>query len=255
MPALYDDLAVWWPLISAPEDYAEEAAFFRQALEDAASIPVLDVLELGCGGGNNASHLKTGWQMTLVDVSPHMLDISRALNPDAGHHQGDMRFFRIDRLFDAVFVHDAVDYMLSEDDLRAAFQTAFAHLKPGGAALFAPDHTRENFAPSTDHGGHDGHGGRAARYLSWTRDFDPGDTVVETDYAFILSEGADARVVIDRHLTGIFSRNEWLAWLADAGFESEALPFQHSTFAPDAGIEIFIARKPAGPLHESPLAR
>ena len=29
---LYDELAEWWPLFSAPEDYAEEAAFFAEVL-------------------------------------------------------------------------------------------------------------------------------------------------------------------------------------------------------------------------------
>jgi hypothetical protein len=35
MPALYDELAEWWPLVSAPEDYAEEAALYRRLLEEA----------------------------------------------------------------------------------------------------------------------------------------------------------------------------------------------------------------------------
>ena len=35
----YGDLAEWWPLISPPEDYDEEAAFAATLL-DSASIPV-----------------------------------------------------------------------------------------------------------------------------------------------------------------------------------------------------------------------
>ena len=53
----YGDLAEWWPLISPPEDYAEEAAFAATMLAS-ASIPVREVLELGSGGGHNAVHLK-----------------------------------------------------------------------------------------------------------------------------------------------------------------------------------------------------
>ena len=29
---LYGELAAWWPLLSAPADYAEEAAFFKRLL-------------------------------------------------------------------------------------------------------------------------------------------------------------------------------------------------------------------------------
>jgi hypothetical protein len=36
----YGDLAVWWPLISPPEEYAEEAAYVATLL-DSASGPVL----------------------------------------------------------------------------------------------------------------------------------------------------------------------------------------------------------------------
>src|SRR5580693_11346 len=115
MPAeyrFYRDLAVWWPLISPPEDYAQEAGYFARVLRT-ASIPVRDVLELGSGGGHNAVHLKASFTMTLVDLSADMLEVSRKLNPECGHHQGDMRTVRLGRRFDAVFVHDAVDYMTS----------------------------------------------------------------------------------------------------------------------------------------------
>ena len=40
---------------------------------------------------------------------------------------------------DAVLLHDAVSYMLSAEDLAAAFATAAAHLAPGGVFVVAPD--------------------------------------------------------------------------------------------------------------------
>ena len=38
-PKLYRDLAAWWPLLSAPEEYAEEAAFHEQLLLEACARP------------------------------------------------------------------------------------------------------------------------------------------------------------------------------------------------------------------------
>lgn len=151
---LYGDLAAWWPLISPPEEYVEEAAM-AASLIDSAAIPVREVLELGSGGGHNAVHLRARYRMTLVDLSEDMLAVSRALNPDCVHVRGDMRTVRLGRAFDAVFVHDAIDYMLDESDLRAVMETAYLHCRPGGCAVFVPDHTRENFAESSQHGGHD----------------------------------------------------------------------------------------------------
>jgi SAM-dependent methyltransferase len=243
MPKLYEELADWWPLMSAPADYEEEAAFFADALARACARPPRSVLELGSGGGNNASHLKRRFDLALVEPSAGMLAVSRALNPECEHVQGDMRTVRLGRLFDAVFVHDAVAYMTTEADLRLAIETAFVHCRPGGAALFAPDALRETFTSSTDHGGHD-EGGRGLRYLSWTWDPDPADTTYLTDYAYLLRHpDGSMRVEHDRHVEGLFARADWLRLLSEAGFHPRAVQFDHSELEPGT-YEVFVAAKP-----------
>jgi hypothetical protein len=202
------------------------------------------MLELGSGGGNNASHLKSQVEMVLVEPSAGMRAVSRALNPECEHVEGDMRSVRLAREFDAVFLHDAVCYMTSESDLRMAIETAFLHCRAGGAALFAPDFVRENFRPSIDHGGSDGEF-RALRYLEWMWDPDPADTIYVVDYAYLLrtSDGA-VRVEHDRHVEGLFARGEWIRLLSEAGFEACSVPFEHSELEPGSH-EVFIAKKPA----------
>lgn len=219
---LYGELAAWWPLLSPPDEYAEEAAY-AAALLSSASVPVRDVLELGSGGGNNAVHLARRFRMTLVDISEQMLEVSRRLNPDCEHVAGDMRTIRLGREFDAVFVHDAIDYATDAADLTRVVDTAFAHCRPGGVAVFIPDHTVETFLPATEHGGGDDESGRGARYLAWTWDPEPVDTWVCTEYAFLLRE-ADGTVhaVHETHRTGLFDRHMWLRVLGDAGFDAQA---------------------------------
>jgi SAM-dependent methyltransferase len=218
LPRLYGELAEWWPLLSAPEDYADEAAEYRRLIEDGARIPVREVLELGSGGGNNASHLKARFALTLVDRSPGMLEVSRRLNPECEHVQGDMRSVRLRRTFDAVFVHDAIAYITDENDLRAVFETAFAHCRAGGIALFVPDAVRETFAEATDHGGHDGVD-RALRYLEWTWDPDPSDTTVRMDLTYVFHEpDGSVHAELDSHLCGLFRTEAWLVGLRGAGF-------------------------------------
>ena len=149
-------------------------------------------MELGSGGGNNASHMKAYATLTLTDLSPEMLELSRSLNPECEHIQGDMTTLQPGRPFDGVFVHDALPYLTTEEQLRAAIETAFVHTRPGGAAIFCPDHVRERFRESTDHGGHDGRDGdpRSLRYLQWTWDPAPDDTWYVDDFAYLLREGA-----------------------------------------------------------------
>lgn len=217
---LYSALAEWWPLLSSPADYAEEAAEYWRALSAHAARPIRHVLELGCGGGNNASHMKQWCQLTLTDVSPAMLAVSRATNPEAEHLQGDMRSLRLERQFDAVFVHDAVLYMRTEADLARAMATAFAHCVSGGVALFVTDSTRETWAPSTSHGGHDA-GARGLRYLEWNWDPDPADTEVAADMVYVLRDSdGTTRVESERHHLGLFPRATWLRLLEETGFRA-----------------------------------
>ncbi len=221
---LYDELAEWWPLFSAPADYAEEAAFFARVLTDACKRAPRTVLELGSGGGNSASHLKSRFEMTLVDLSPQMLAVSRALNPECEHREGDMRSVNLGRAFDAVFIHDAIAYMTNADDLGAAIRTAYRHCRAGGVALFVPDCVRETFVAETRHGGHDGDDGRSLRYLMWVVDPDPTDATYRTDFAIMMRDRhGDTRVVHDSHIEGIFPRAEWMRMLREAGFEPSSL--------------------------------
>jgi ubiquinone/menaquinone biosynthesis C-methylase UbiE len=111
LPALYRDLASWWYLLSPPEHYVDEARQYHHILHEISSTTPRTLLELGSGGGSNAFHLKEHYQMTLVDLSAEMLVVSQKVNPECEHIQGDMRSVRLGRLFDAVFIHDAIGYM------------------------------------------------------------------------------------------------------------------------------------------------
>ena len=211
--------------------------------------PVRTLLELGSGGGNNASFLKRRFEMVLVDRSPAMLAVSRRLNPECLHVAGDMRDVRLRRRFDAVFIHDAICYLTSEADVRRACETAYLHCEPGGAALLAPDHVAENFRPSTDSGGEDGADGRGLRYLEWTWDPDPADTTYVVDYAYLLRSGdGEVRVEHDRHVEGLFPRATWLDALTAAGFETRVVPLEHSEVEPGAH-EVFVASRPVSDPH------
>ncbi|HEU4431528.1 MAG TPA: class I SAM-dependent methyltransferase [Myxococcota bacterium] len=236
---MYSELAHWWPLLSPPAHYVEEAAFFRALLWRAKPRP-RTLLELGCGGGSLAANLKRDFALTLADLSPQMLEVCRAQNPECEVLPGDMRTLRLGREFDAVLVHDAIMYATSESDLRATIATAALHCRAGGLVILAPDYTRESFGRffsanenagaertpgGTECGGEDGADGRALRFLEWVWDPDPNDSTYEVAYTLTLREAdGTTRAELDRHTEGLFPEAIWLQLMREAGLDATSVP-------------------------------
>jgi SAM-dependent methyltransferase len=242
LPRLYTDLASWWPLLSPPdEDYAAEAEVIMEMLIETLGVTPATILELGSGGGNNAFYLKREASMTLVDLAPGMLAVSRRLNPEAEHIEGDMRTVRLGRTFDAVVIHDAIMYLLTEEDLTAALATAHAHLKPGGAVIVLPDCVSETYTPNVETGGEDGEDGRSLRYLIWCQQPTPlldGASAFYEDFLMLLRKpDGSVESVHDRHRFGLFARAAWTATFQRAGFP---VPIVRSD---PWRQDVFIARK------------
>jgi len=225
LPRMYTEFAHYWPLISDPADYADEAKVWRDTLRARLGPGRHEILELGVGGGHNLSHLTGEFKATAADLSPQMIEQARKLNPDVTFHVGDMRTIRLDREFRAVLIHDAISYMLTEDDLRATFATAAAHLEPGGVFITSPDWTRENFhAPAVSHDTNTD-GAITFTLIEYTRDPDPADTTAESLMWYLIEEEGTLRVEEDRHVMGLFSEETWLRLIEEAGFYVEKVPY------------------------------
>ena len=226
---MYDEFAHLWAQVSAPEDYAEEAEHWRAALDDllgpAEEGARHHILEQGVGGGNNLSHLTPYFDATAVDLSPQMLENSRRLNPGVEHHVGDMRTVRLGRRFDAVLVHDAISYLLTEDDVLATLETARAHLRSGGVFITGPDWFKGQY--DLPHFTHKRGAAGKLSYGMFAHDPDPEDSEIETIFTYHIAdpETGYVRVEIDRHRNGIFTLERWLELIAQAGFEPGTRPY------------------------------
>ena len=224
-PRMYTDFAKYWPLISDPADYGREAGYWRDALRDRLGPGRHEILELGVGGGNNMSHLTNDFQFTAADISPQMIEQARKLNPGVEFCIGDMRSLRLGRKFKAVIIHDAISYMLSEDDLRATFATAAAHLDEGGVFVTAPDWLRESFKDPFVNYGTNTNGKTTFTNLDYTYDPDPSDTTIESLCWYLIREGSEMRVEQDRHVTGLFALETWIGLMKEGGFAVETIPY------------------------------
>jgi hypothetical protein len=140
-----------------------------------------------------------------------------------------------------VFIHDAISYLITETDLFQAIETAFAHCLPGGVALFVPDYIREGFTPATSHGGHDS-GNRGLRYVQWVWDPDPDDTSYIMDMAYLMKDGENIRCYNDRHVMGLFSKDDWIKLMEKAGFQAKTIECK-ADWSPPMGTFLFLGVK------------
>ena len=222
---MYDDFAHLWPLVSMPQEYAEEAGYWRDVLRAKLGPGRHEILELGVGGGHNLSHLTGEFAATAVDISEKMLAQCHDVNPDVPLHVGDMRTVRLGKKFKAVLVHDAIGYMLTEADLRQAFTTAAEHLEPGGVFVTAPDHFRETFhSPCVEHTTNSD-GQTEVTLIQYEYDPDPNDTMTETLMFYLIRTKQGLRVEQDRHLLGLFPLEVWLELMREVGFTAEKCPY------------------------------
>ncbi|MEM9881472.1 MAG: class I SAM-dependent methyltransferase [Planctomycetota bacterium] len=254
-PRLYDDLAWLWPHLSPPEQYAAEADTLDRLITQHLGPGPQRLLELGAGGGHTLVHLDARGRRggrhhaVAVDRSDPMLAHCRRLIPGIETHVADMRDVRLDRTFDAVLIHDAIDYLLTPADVVTALATAHTHLRPGGLAFIAPTYTRETFVDGDVADDGTTTDDDELTYFTYVHDPDPTDDTFEMILLYLIrphglpsaSSRRDVRVAEDRHTCGLFAHEQWLQMIQRAGMTP--LPYLKEENA----WSLYLARRPTTP--------
>jgi len=240
---LYGELASWWPLLSPEIAYQEDSLVYRRVLREHAPRHIDSLLDLGCGAGYHARFLKLRASITGVDISPEMLTLARRFNPKGEYHLGDVRTVRLAQRFDAVLMLDALNYLLTADDLGLAFTTAYTHLEPQGILLTQADFTTEDYpAGQTYFSKHESDGTVVRVTESFSHPQPPGTTYTRT-FDYRIEQQNQSRHERDVHHCGLFPEQVWHEQLANAGFLVRRLT-PHET-GKDALL--FIGLKPKQP--------
>lgn len=235
---LYGDLAWTWPIISARDTYVEESERFAALLREHSAREVRTLLNLGCGGGHNDWTLKRHFRVTGADVSDDMVALARRCNPEVEYRVGDMRTVRLEETFDAVAIFDSISYMLTESDLRAAFETAFHHLAPGGVFLTYQEIIPETFEQNSVRHYVSRRGDDEIVFIENYYDPDPADTTIEAVFVYLIRRRGELTIETDRHLCGIFPTDTWQRLLGDVGFDVKAVPDRSDD------VRTFVCAKP-----------
>jgi SAM-dependent methyltransferase len=142
---VFDAYARYYDLLYRDKDYAAEAEYVAAHIRERAPRATR-ILELGCGTGGHAEHFaRNGFTVHGVDLSDAMLARAEARKdgfpPDVAarlsFESGDVRSIRVGQTFDAVTaLFHVINYQVADAALAAMFDTAAAHLCPGGLFLF-----------------------------------------------------------------------------------------------------------------------
>lgn len=99
------------------------------------------VLDVGCGAGEPISEyfLKCGFELTGLDASPKMLEISSSRFPMATWVEMDMRELKLDTKFDGIISWDGF-FHLNQEEQRQVLLLFAEHLSSDGSLLLTIGH-------------------------------------------------------------------------------------------------------------------
>ncbi|WP_139490415.1 class I SAM-dependent DNA methyltransferase [Brevibacillus dissolubilis] len=207
------------------------------------------IIDLGCGTGNIAIPLaQKGYQVTGVDLSSEMLTAAEAKARAAGVRihwtEQDMCDLELPVADAIISFLDCISYVTEEEDVKAAFANAFAHLRPGGTFLFdvhSPYKILEFFGNHTFTLLEDG-----INYV-WQCFCDPLRIEVEHQLTFFIQQpnGLYERLEED-HLQRAYQPMLMQKWLKDAGFVDITITADFTDEPPQHTSErlFFTARRP-----------
>jgi SAM-dependent methyltransferase len=96
------------------------------------------VLDVCCGSGHvTAELIRRGYQVAGVDSSEQLIRLAKAKLPRGQFAVEDVRELGVRRIFDAaISTFDALNHLLTLDDLRASLKAVYQVLLPGGLFVF-----------------------------------------------------------------------------------------------------------------------
>lgn len=145
MTSVFQDYSNYYDLLNTGKEYGRETEYIiALAKRHGGDRPLRHILNLGCGTGCHDLLLaRQSYHVTGVDRSETMLAIAKQRLAQEGVHpapiflSGDITTLDLGQEFDLVVsLFHVLSYQVSNQELRAAMQTAANHLKPGGLFIF-----------------------------------------------------------------------------------------------------------------------
>ena len=134
--------------------------------------------------------------------------------------------------------------MVSVEDLRATFRTAFSHLKPGGVFLTFTEETPGCFKQNSTT--FEARRKNDVEIVLIQNNYDPDlrDTSYEATLVYLIRRQGRLKIHTDRHLCGLFKLKTWLDLLRDEGFRVKQLKFKQPEILRGKNYPLWVCTKP-----------
>jgi SAM-dependent methyltransferase len=215
-------------------------------------LDIATVLDLCCGTGSALRlYSELGWNATGIDASPAMLAAAKQKLKKYKvtlYHQALPRFeipVPGDGFDLVTSFYDSLNYMLTKADLKAAFRSAFRHLRPGGLFVFDMN-TAEALKVIWD--GHIYADTRDDLAWVWKNVYDPSAQTADCIATFFVKTGHHWERFTEIHTERAYPNSEIKKLLRDVGFVIKGF-YRCRTFEPAAAKSYRIcavAQKPTG---------
>lgn len=244
----YDVLGRYYDLLMQDMDYETRADYLLAVLERHGGTSGT-VLDLACGTGSLSAELaRRGREVVGVDASEQML--AQAAEKAAAFPQGQMLFLLQEMgeldlygtVSAAVCTLDGINHLLTEQDVRRAFERVSLFLEPGGLFVFDVNtpykfrHVLDGNAFVYDYD---------EVYCVWQNAFDEESGICEFLLTFFEQEKGLYRREDEVFAERAYGDAELRGWLQDAGLAPLACYADLSFDAPGKAEErtVYVARK------------
>ncbi|MCI4335383.1 MAG: class I SAM-dependent methyltransferase [Thermoplasmata archaeon] len=220
--AAYSEMAQYYDRAYGSRPYSGEARQLRQwARRYTVGRRWLDV---ACGTGEHLRWLRQWYTVSGVEPSAAMLRVARRKLPGVRLHQARMESFRLPEQFDVIScLFSAVGYLPHRAALNRTLRNFARHLAPDGVLFVEPWIFPEQFHPRGPHG-----------VYVLRRDLPEGVLIrmnrtvrhgrrTTMDFHHLWGDRDGIRYFVERHVSWMFTRAEFVAAFHSAGFRVRLL--------------------------------
>jgi SAM-dependent methyltransferase len=204
----------------------------RQKSPAAASL-----LDVACGTGRHLQHLRESFEVEGLDIDSQLLAAARERCPGVPFHQGSMVDFDLPRKFDVVTcLFSAIGYVQTPDAMRQAVANMARHLRPGGLLIVEPWFEPDRYWTDTVTANHVD---QPDLKICWMYTSKRVDRVSVLDIHFLVGTSDRVEHFVEQHRVGLFTREEHVDAMTDAGLEV--------TFDPEGPSNrgLYVGRRPS----------